>query len=94
MEDGTQKHHRKTQNILKLSDEDEDNNLVPRPKKSKGRKQSKKRSTVIDSSSNEQVSKKWKPNKTVTSKNAMVIDSEVFIMPLWFLPESGGIQQN
>ena len=45
------------------------------PKNQKAESNQKKKSTVINSSSDEQVSKKRKPNKTVTSKNAMVIDS-------------------
>ena len=61
MEDGIQKHHKKTQNILKLSDEDEDNNLVPPPRKSKGRKQSKKK--------NPQSSTLHPMNKSVKSKS-------------------------
>jgi hypothetical protein len=63
-----------TQHITELSD-DEDEDPAPRPKRPNcaGRKKSRRNTTIVDSSSNDQVSKKGKP--AVTSKNIMDIDS-------------------
>jgi hypothetical protein len=70
-------HKTHPKNSQHITDDDD----IPRPprptgKKPKDQKSSKKKAMVIDSSSDDQVSKKGKRNKTVLpSKNAMVIDS-------------------
>jgi hypothetical protein len=81
MEDGTQRHIKKTQQILNLTDEDEI--PPPRPKKSKARKQSKKKATVIDSgdsSSDDQISSKRKPTKTNLAASLQV-DTDIEEIP-------------
>jgi hypothetical protein len=52
---------------------DDDKNPAPHPKRSKGRKESKHNTVVVDS--DDQVSKKGKPAVAVASENAMDIDS-------------------
>ena len=72
MADGTEKHTKKKRPILELTDEDD--NPVPRPKKSKNRKLSKKKATVIDSddeSSDDQVRTK-KRRRTQPSSNLAI----------------------
>lgn len=79
MEDGTEKHTKKSQPILELTDEDD--NPAPRPKKSKHRKLSKKKSTVInsnDSSSDDPVViTKRKPNKINLAASLKTLDSDI-----------------
>ena len=67
MEDNTQKHTKKSQPVLELTEDDD--NPPPHPKKTTHQKQSKKKATVIDSDdSNDQVITKkslikqiWRP---------------------------------
>ena len=75
MKDGTPENPENPQPSLEASDEEQ--NPAPPFKKSKGRKQLKKTTMVIDSSSDEDVSKKGNSTKKVTSKKTMpvVIDS-------------------
>ena len=82
MADGTEKHTQKKQPILELSDEDD--NPVPRPKKSKHRKQSKKKATVIDSddeSSDDQVKTKKRQRTQPNLAISVQVDTDIEEIP-------------
>ena len=79
MEDGIEKHTKKSQPILELTNEDD--NPAPCPKKSKHWKLSKKKTTVINSnnsSSDDQVViTKRKPNKINLVASPKTLDSDI-----------------